>query len=104
MNLKAAISSEFSEFGALQHLYYEGPYSSYSEMSGEEKSEYTSQVKEFAEACTSLKSVNDVGVDLPNVSTRVRRAESGEIEAVEIGAGFGMKIGYDDEAFPWAPQ
>jgi hypothetical protein len=44
--------------------------------------------------------VNTNSVNLPYLAARISRTESGEVHSVNVGSGFGMQIGSEDEAFP----
>jgi len=44
--------------------------------------------------------VNTNSVNLPYVAARISRTESGEVWSVDVGSGYGMQIGSEDEAFP----
>jgi len=60
-----------------------------------------SNARILAEACSGLSMIVDTGrIDLPYVAVKVLRTENGEISSVDLGSGFGMQIGSEDEAFP----
>jgi hypothetical protein len=68
----------------------------------EERNTFTAHAADLAEACPGLVSITNVAhVYLPYLTARIKRRENGEVTSVEIGKGYGMKIGYADKAFPW---
>jgi hypothetical protein len=92
-------------FPRLKHLYYEAYYANLEALTEEERNTFASEARDLARAVPGLMSITNVGTqNLPYLSARISRRENGEFAGAEVGKGYGMKIGYDDEAFPWAPH
>jgi len=78
-------------------LYYNGP----DELKDEEREAVISNARTLAEACNGLaRIVNTSSINLPYVTARISRTESGEVWSVDVGSRYGMQIGSEDEAFP----
>ncbi|KAF8877822.1 hypothetical protein CPB84DRAFT_1966265 [Gymnopilus junonius] len=98
-----SIANDLNDLPHLKHLYCEG--SRYDIHSSADRLVFTSHAKEVADAVPSLVSITNVAnVHPPFLTAKVGRNSSGGIAGVKTGKGFGMKIGYEDEAFPWAPR
>jgi len=100
-----SIGDDLNGFPHLKHLYYEVYYANLEALTEEERNAFASQATDLAQAVPGLMSITNVDTqNLPYLTARIRRRENGEVADVEVGKGYGMKIGYDDEAFPWAPH
>ena len=89
-------------FLRLKCFYYEEYYDNFESLTEEERKIFASQARDLAEAVPGLTSITNVSTSyLPYLTAKISRGESGELVGIEVGRGFGMKIGYDDEAFPW---
>lgn len=101
-----SIKDDLNLFPHLKHLYYQESTLTLTLPTDEERSTFTAHVADLAEAVPGLVTVTNVAHGyLPYLSARIRRREekeNGEVVGVEIGEGYGMKIGYSDKAFPWA--
>ncbi|KJA17067.1 hypothetical protein HYPSUDRAFT_206522 [Hypholoma sublateritium FD-334 SS-4] len=100
-----AVSDDLNGFPRLKHLYYEEYYASLGALTEEERNTFASQAQDLAQAVPGLVSITNVDTtNLPYLTARISRRENGEVAGTVVGKGYGMKIGYDDEAFPWAPH
>lgn len=89
----------------LKHLYYEEYYANLEALTEEERNTFAFQALDLAQAVPGLVSITNVDTpNLPYLTARIRKGESGEVAGAVVGKGYGMKVGYDDEAFPWAPH
>ena len=94
-----------NSFLRLKRLYYDVYYDGLESIAEEEREIFASQARDLAEAVPGLTSITNAGtLYLPYLNAKISRGESGELVGVEVGRGYGMKIGYDDEAFPCAPH
>jgi len=94
---QAKIASEIAGLSKLRRFYHNGP----DELTDEEREAIISNARTLGEACNGLTMiVNTNSVNLPYVAARISRTESGEVWSVDVGSGYGMQIGSEDEAFP----
>jgi hypothetical protein len=99
------IADDLNKFQHLKRLYYGEYYGSLENFTEEERKIFASRARDLAEAVPGLTSITHVNnTYLPYLAAKISRGESGELVGVEVGRGYGMNIGYDDEAFPWAPH
>ena len=96
------IADDLNGFPHLRHLYYEVYYTTWEAFTEEKRNTFASQARDLAQAVPGLMSITADTQNLPYLTARISRA-NGEVAGVKVGKGYGMKIGYDDEAFPWAP-
>jgi len=102
---QVSIADDLNGFPRLKHLYYEEYYTSLEALTEEERNTFASQARDLAQAVPRLMSITNVNTPkLPYLTARISRKENGEVAGAKVGKGYGMKIGYDDEAFPWAPH
>jgi hypothetical protein len=91
-------------FLRLKRLYFEEYYNNLEGLTEEERKIFASQARDLAEAVPGLTSITHVSTtNLPYLTAKISRGESGELVGVEVVRGYGMTVGYDDEAFPCAP-
>jgi len=90
----------------LKHLYYRGQlYHFHSPLKADQVNAFAALAGALAAAVPQLESITcTVRMFPPYLTARIRRTRSGEVAGLAVGKGYGMKIGYDDEAFPWAPK
>ncbi|KAF8877829.1 hypothetical protein CPB84DRAFT_1794599 [Gymnopilus junonius] len=85
------------------HLYHQGI--EYNPKSRIDQATFASYARELADVVPGLESITNVAkLYPPYLTARITRNTDGKIADVEMGKGYGMKVGYDDEAFPWAPR
>ncbi|KAG6913709.1 hypothetical protein DXG01_004755 [Tephrocybe rancida] len=66
---------------------------------------FASEVRNLAEAVPGLVSITNMATrGLPYMAARITRGEDGEVIGVQVGNGYGMKIGHEDDAFPSHPR
>ena len=101
-HLKANIASEIAGLSKLKRFYYSGPLRFLTDFTEEEVEALASHTKILAEACGELTAVVDTlgSFNLPFVTARILRDEGGRVVKVDVGTGYGMHFGNDDEAFP----
>ncbi|KAF8966811.1 hypothetical protein BDZ97DRAFT_603489 [Flammula alnicola] len=100
-----SIADDLNGFPHLKHLYYEAYYANLEALTEEERNNFASQARDLAQAVPGLVSITNVDTpNLPYLTAKISRKENGEVAGVEVGKGYGMKIGYDDQAFPWTPH
>ncbi|KAF8877825.1 hypothetical protein CPB84DRAFT_1794588, partial [Gymnopilus junonius] len=94
-----SIANDLNDLPHLKHLYYEG--AEYDIHSDVDESLFASHAKEVADAVPGLVSITNIAkAHPPFLVARVRRNLDGKLSDVEVGKGFGMKVGYEDETFP----
>lgn len=90
------IADDLNGFPHLKHLYYDG------DDLGLSTTQLNTLTRDLAEAVQELVSItNLVTLDRPYLTARVVRKKDGEVTDIEIGKGYGTKIGHDVDAFPW---
>jgi len=101
-----SIADDLNRFSHLQHLYFEEYDTEDSELrAGNRRDIFASQAKNLAEVVPGLITITNVtSLYQPYMVARITRGENEQVSSVEVGNGYGMKIGYEDEAFPWAPH
>ncbi|KAJ3509938.1 hypothetical protein NLJ89_g4951 [Agrocybe chaxingu] len=98
---QANIADELAALSKLQRFYHSGMSTSLSDISEEEREAVLASVQILAEAYPSLTTVVDTSsVNLPFVTARIARDGEGKVSKVDLGTGYGVLIGNDDEAFP----
>ncbi|KAG6915215.1 hypothetical protein DXG01_012686 [Tephrocybe rancida] len=103
------IAGDLNGFAHLKYLYHQDSYITVE--SGiidihSKRDTFASQATSLAENVPGLVSITNVATTsnhLPYMTAKITRGENGEVTSVEVGNGYGMKIGYDDAAFPQAP-
>ncbi|KAF9532549.1 hypothetical protein CPB83DRAFT_846963 [Crepidotus variabilis] len=100
------MTEDLNGFPNLKRLYYSGPLHSSIEMvPNEELDMFAKEATALVRAVPSLDSVTHAGISyLPYLTARTKRGEDGEVVGVDVGKGYGMVVGFDEEAFPWAPE
>lgn len=90
--------------GRFQHLkefYYEEYYNKLEFLVQEGRDRFIFPAKQLANAVPKLTSIIRTNAsDLPYVTAKINRGDNGEMVDVEMRLGYGMKIGYEDQAFP----
>ena len=97
-----SIASELNGFTHLKHLYYEEyDFGEESDPSRDRLDIFASQARNLAEAVPGLLTItNTSAVYQPYTVAKIKRGENEQVASVEVGNGCGMKIGYEDLAFP----
>ena len=101
-----SIAGDLNGFTHLEHLYYEEyDFGEESNPGRDGRDIFGSQARNLAEAVPGLVTITNVSaLNQPYTVARITRRENDKIARVEVGNGWGMKIGYEDYAFPWAPR
>jgi hypothetical protein len=94
-----SVASDLNRFTHLKHLYCN--FHQFGNLTTTEKANFAFHARNLAEAVPGL-------VNITNVSSfnrlytvaRITRGENEQVSSVEVGNGRGMKIGYEDQAFP----
>jgi len=89
-----SIASDLNGFTHLKHLYFD---------SHDMRDIFASQTKNLAEAIPGLVTITKFSLNQPYTVARITRRGNKQVASVEVGNGSGMKIGYEDLAFPWTP-
>ena len=98
-----SIAGDLNGFSHLKHLYFKEYDTEDSELRKRET--FASQARSLAEVVPGLITITNVtSLYQPYMVARITRGEDEQVASVEVGNGYGMKIGYEDEAFPWAPH
>lgn len=94
--------SEIAGLSKLKRFYYSGPLRSLADLTEEECNVLVSHTKTLAEACGKLTTVVDTMSSLnpPFVAAKILRDDEGRVVKVDVGTGYGMHFGNDNEAFP----
>ena len=85
-------------FTHLKHLYFED----YDPERSRRKN-FASHARNLAEVVPGLVTITNVSkspLNQPYMVARIKRGENERDVRVEVGNGCGMKIGYEDQAFP----
>ncbi|KAG6824596.1 hypothetical protein H0H92_006387 [Tricholoma furcatifolium] len=100
-----SIASDLNNLTSLKHLYYIDD--GYRGESGTvppddiKRDILASQVKDFADAVPGLETVTcKVTLYPPYLTARITRHQDNRVESVDVGNGYWMKVGSDDQAFP----
>ena len=97
-----SIASDLNGFSHLKHLFFEQHNLGKSE--SHDRDIFASQARNLAEVVPGLITITDVtSLHQPYMVARITRGKNEQVASVEVGNGCGMKIGYEDEAFPWVP-
>jgi hypothetical protein len=101
-----SIASDLNGFTHLKHLYFEEyDFAQRSDLSRSRQDIFASQARNLAEAVPGLVTItNFAALNQPYTVARITRRGSKQVASVEVGNGSGMKIGYEDLAFPWTPR
>ncbi|KIM39326.1 hypothetical protein M413DRAFT_197303 [Hebeloma cylindrosporum] len=97
-----SIASHLNSFTHLKHLYFQG----YNAVPvSEAERDFGAPARSLADAVPRLVTITNISPfnELYTVA-RIKRGENAQVTSVEFGNGNGMKIGYEDQAFPWAPR
>jgi len=97
-----SIASELNGFTHLKHLDY-GEYEFGEESDpSRDKDIFASQVRNLFEAVPGLVTItNACALNQPDTVPKIKRGENEQVASVEVGNRRGMKIGYEDLAFPY---
>jgi hypothetical protein len=88
------MSSKIARLSKLRRLYCTG-------LNPDGYEAFISRARTLAEACSDLTMiVNMDSIYLPYSVARISRTETGEVRSIDLGRGYGMQIGSENEAFP----
>jgi hypothetical protein len=94
-----SIASDLNGFTHLKHVYFE-EYDLW-ESDCDRRENFVSHARNLAEAVPRLVTITNVSpLNQPYTVARITRGENEQVASVEVGNGCGMKIGYEDQAFP----
>ncbi|KAG6806807.1 hypothetical protein H0H92_010000 [Tricholoma furcatifolium] len=100
-----SIASDLNNLSSLKHLYYIDD--GYRGQSGtvppddNRRDILASQVKDLADAVPGLESVTcQLTLHPPYLTARITRHPDKRVESVNVGNGYWMKVGSEDQAFP----
>lgn len=95
-----------SGFTHLKHLYFEQyDFGERGDLSRGRRDIFASQARNLAEAVPGLATITKFSaLNQPYTIARITRRGNEQVTSVEVGNGSGMKIGYEDLAFPWIPH
>ena len=93
------MASDLNGFTHLKHLYFEEY--NFWQPEGDRRKNFASHARNLAEAVPGLVSITNVcPAKRPYTVARIKRGENEREVRVEVGNGWGMKIGCEDQAFP----
>ncbi|KAF9456648.1 hypothetical protein BDZ94DRAFT_1302414 [Collybia nuda] len=101
-----SIAGDLNGFIHLKHIYYEEHYFGDSGIIPlfNQRDIFASQARDLFEHVPGIISITNVAtLHRPYMAARITRGEDGQVVTMEVGNGYGMKIGYDDEPFPGVP-
>ncbi|KAF9535012.1 hypothetical protein CPB83DRAFT_843334 [Crepidotus variabilis] len=101
-----SIADRFNKLSLLKRLFYRSFYERtiVYERTIAEREEFIKEATTLMQAVPALESIsNAYPSHLPFLEAKAERSETGILVGVNVGEGFGMTVGYDDDAFPWAP-